>query len=295
MSLGQRKAGVASGPAALRAAGLAAALGVGGLTVIDQGDLHPEEAPIGSSRARNAEAIGQFCERLRRRVHWNLAIGRRCLTIGGDHSIALGTVSGSLLAHPELALVWVDAHGDFNTPASSPSGNLHGMPLAGLVGLLSAFSLPGMSWLRRALPPERIAVIGARALDREESVQLSRLGVSIFPAEWVALEGVDAVMREALGRIDPDGQRPLHLSFDIDAIDPLDAPGTGVTAPEGICAADGQDISRIVGRTGRMVAMDLVELNPALESMADAGRTAALAIDIVTAALCPALAARKIA
>jgi arginase len=187
------------------------------------------------------------------------------LTIGGDHSLAAGSVFGVAQAWENLGCVWIDAHGDFNSPETSPSGNFHGMPLAALTGAFDLASHRGFSWFSPVLKPSDVVLIGVRAIDDLEEDLLVRQGIRRYTSRTVAIEGLPAVLEDALGFLNQKGKRPLHLSFDIDALDASLVPGTGTPEPGGLLLDECVEMVEKLRDSGQLVAMDLVEVNPDLE------------------------------
>ncbi len=186
------------------------------------------------------------------------------LTLGGDHSIAIGSIGGALLARPELGVIWVDAHGDFNTPETSPSGNIHGMPLSFLSGLMKHYSISSFDWLKHFLKPEQLVLIGIRSIDPEEKKLMKDWGVNVFSMTEVDRYGIGGVMEQAKSILFKNGERPLHLSYDVDAIDPHFAPSTGTRVRGGLNYREAHYIAEVTAETGCLVGMDLVEINPRL-------------------------------
>lgn len=180
------------------------------------------------------------------------------INLGGDHCIAMASISGALRAHSDLRVIWVDAHGDFNTPATSPSGNLHGMPLAALQG---AFSAPAdwKNWMVQALKPHKVLHVGGRDFDREEKREFDRSGITSFSAERISEN--HALVSDWLDK----GRGPVWVSFDIDSLDPAIAPGTGVTSPGGLSLNVAQEIIRVGCSSKDFVGIDLVEFNPSMD------------------------------
>ncbi len=308
LALGQSLSGVGLAPEALRQAGLAKAITELGYEVTDAGDLtfsaataseeparphpfaplHPEAdgqtAVI--SRVKHAYEVGQACRQIAQEVERCATDQCFTLTLGGDHSIALGSITGVLRARPDTALIWVDAHGDFNTPETSLSGNLHGMPLAALLGY-SGVDLPGFDWLREGqerplLTPERVALVGVRSLDQAERQLLREAGVHVYSMSAIDRYGIGPVMERAMNAVNPDGVLNYHVSFDIDAMDPKEAPGTGTTARGGLTYREGHTIVEMLASSGKLNSMDLVEINPELDHD---NLTITLGIELVTSAL----------
>ena len=202
------------------------------------------------------------------------------LTLGGDHSIALGSIAGAAMARKPLGVVWFDAHGDFNTTETSPSGNVHGMILAALCGLgderLVSVGGPGAS-----IDPKRLVIVGARDLDSGERDLLHSAGVRVLTMSDIDRRGMEAVTREALD-IALDGAAGLHVSFDIDVVDPSEAPGVGTPVHGGITYREAHLAMEMVAETGRLTSLDLVEVNPILDLH---NQTAILATELALSAV----------
>jgi arginase len=208
--------------------------------------------------------------------------------VGGDHAIGLATIAATLRRHPSAGVVWVDAHGDMNTPANTPSGNFHGMPLGLLLGEFSREAEKPFGWVDVRLDPRRLVVIGARDFDPGEIELVARLGIRVFTMEEVRELGMAAVLDQAQEHFDRSGTGPLHLSLDIDALDPMHAPATGTPVASGLTLHESLQICRYLSRTRRLAAMDLVEVNPDLGATeAEAQATADAALQLIWAALTP--------
>jgi len=186
------------------------------------------------------------------------------LTLGGDHSIAIGSIGGALLSRPNLGVIWVDAHADFNTPETSPSGNIHGMPLSFLTGLMKRYQLPSFEWLKNFLTRDQLVLVGIRSIDPEEKLILKSWGVHLFSMTEIDRYGIGGVMEKAKEILFQQGDRPIHLSYDIDAVDPHFAPSTGTRVHGGLNYREAHYIAEIIAETGSLVGMDLVEINPRL-------------------------------
>jgi arginase len=230
-ALGQEIPGVEIAPQALRMTGLVDKIKSLGFRVEDAGDV---EIPLGVATRKNGERLmspeecSQACEKIHNTVYKYARDRDNFITIiGGDHSIALGSVSGIMKARPDTCVIWVDAHADINTPETSGSGHIHGMPVAGLVGEFDAKSVPGLSWLEPCLRPDRIVFIGLRDVDEGERKILKKLNIKAFSMTEVDKLGMPEVVKQALDHVNPQRDRPIHLSFDIDGIDPYYAPSTG--------------------------------------------------------------------
>ncbi len=212
------------------------------------------------------------------------------LTLGGDHSIAIGSIGGALLERPDLGVIWVDAHGDFNTPETSPSGNIHGMPLSFLTGFMKRYSFSDFDWLKNFLSPQQLVLIGIRSIDPEERQLMKSWGVNVFSMTEVDRYGIGGVMDRALDILFKNGKRPLHLSYDIDSIDPHFAPSTGTRVRGGLNYREAHYIAESLAETNSLVGMDLVEINPRLGFVDVAHRedkniTVEIGIELITSAL----------
>lgn len=272
---GQDKDGVDGGPAALIAAGLLreidADLGYrvhGSATVYLYKDLVPAADPDhrGMKKPRGVSAVNR---RLAAQVYEHAAQGRLVLTLGGDHSIAIGTLAGSARAARErlgreIAVIWVDAHADINTPETSSSGNIHGMPVAFAAGLARDDRDDCFGWIRddMRVNVNKLVYIGLREVDAGEKRILREHGIKAFSMHDVDRHGISRVMEMALAHISSD--TPIHLSFDVDALDPMWAPSTGTPVRGGLTLREGDFICECVHQTGQLVAFDLVEVNPSL-------------------------------
>ncbi|ROV91103.1 hypothetical protein VPNG_09929 [Cytospora leucostoma] len=218
---------------------------------------------------KNPKAVSSVTRRIAEQVHHHASQGRLVLTLGGDHSIAIGTVGGTARAvrerlGREVAVIWVDAHADINTPETSGSGNVHGMPVAFLTGLARDDREEYFGWLGEEdrLSLRKLVYIGLRDVDPGEKRILREHGVRAFSMFDIDRYGIGRVMEMALGHI--GGDTPIHLSFDVDALDPMWAPSTGTPVRGGLTLREGDYIAECVHETGNLVAMDLVEVNPHL-------------------------------
>jgi ornithine carbamoyltransferase len=220
------------------------------------------------AKVKNADLIGAACHSVHTAVLQASIDGKFALTIGGDHSIASGSISALLESYPDLAVVWVDAHADANTPETSPSNHYHGMPAAHVMGWFKRGVL-GFEWLRTVLPEARLAYIGLRDIDPEEGRLLRESCVHVYTIHDVMKLGIGQVVASALNKVDPHGKSPLHLSFDVDSLDPCDAPGTGTLARGGLSFREAQYICTEMAFSNRLVGMDLVEVNPLLDVQLD--------------------------
>ncbi|XP_011686995.1 PREDICTED: arginase-1 isoform X2 [Wasmannia auropunctata] len=272
---GQKKEGVACGPEAIRAARLIDELKILELDVRDYGDVLYNANNIND--VKNMSHLGHVAScmsNLSEQIRQVLRDGRQALTIGGDHSLSIGTIDGHVKERQDVAVIWVDAHADLNTNKTSESGNVHGMPVALLTLELADYwpYLPGMDWQMPILSIRNVAYIGLRSIDRYERLIIEKFGIH-------------DVMHMALNKIDPHNSRSLHVSFDIDALDPLEAPSTGTPVRGGLSLREAIHLMEEISRTHRLRAIDLVEVNPQIGSEHDVKMTVQAAIHIIQAAL----------
>lgn len=274
MDLGTHLRGVDMGPSAIRIAGLNTKLRGLGLRVRDLGNLSVPHAHVAHETAgRGAKSmpfappIARVCRELMLVVERELRRGETPLILGGDHSIAMGTLGGiarhARRAKKKYGLLWVDAHGDCNTPRTSPSGNIHGMPMAVALGHgMPLFTkLAGISPM---IDPARTVLLGARDLDSRERENIKRFGIHVFTMRQIDERGVSVCMREALDIVG-EGTDGFHLSFDIDSLDPSVAPGVGTPVSGGLTIREAHLIMELVADTQAMISCELVEVNPALD------------------------------
>jgi arginase len=285
---GAGRRGVDMGPSAIRVANLNGRLAELGFEVEDHGNVdvsQPESIPNGPTEARHLPQIAHTCLRLAKMVENAAAAERMPLVLGGDHSIAVGTVAG-ITRHfhrqqkKRLGLIWIDAHGDFNTPESSPSGNVHGMPLASIVGM-GPRELTHLRGLCPMIAPENVALVGIRDIDRGEAENIRAAGVRAYTMREVDERGLRAVMEDAI-RIVTHGTGGFHLSFDMDSLDPEEAPGVGTPVRGGITYREAHLAMELVHDARAMVSMEIVEVNPVLDI---ANKTALLAVELTLSAM----------
>ena len=284
---GSGRRGVDMGPSAMRVANLNARLTELGHTVQDQGNLdveQPEQSPGTTGRAHHLPQIAHNCRRVAKLVAAFAARGSFPLVLGGDHSIAAGTVAGMArhLARQKqrLGLIWIDAHGDFNTPATSPSGNVHGMPLAAIAGLGSK-ELTALAGAAPMVQPANIVLVGIRDIDAGEAVNIRRAGIHAFTMREIDERGLRAVLTEAV-QLATAGTAGLHLSLDMDALDPEYAPGVGTPVAGGFTYREAHLAMELLHDSGALLSMDVVEVNPVLDI---ANKTAALAVELILSAM----------
>jgi len=284
LDLGAGRRGVDMGPSAIRYAGLDQLLAEKlGVTVTDTGNvISPvvETAAIGDEHARYLEQILDLCDRLAQRVEEVVGRGAMPLVLGGDHSVALGSLVGMAKARGGPGgVVWVDAHGDVNTPQTSPTGNVHGMVLAAALGLAGdEFAREG--WPLPAVDPGKVAFIGVRSLDGGERKLLQRIDAKVFTMSDVDRMGIEPCTREALAHA--AGGSFLHLSLDLDVVDPEYAPGVGTPVRGGLSYREAHLAMEVVAESGSIDSMDVVEVNPILDRENATGQ---LAVELVASAL----------
>ena len=287
LDLGQGRRGVDMGPSALRIAGIDQRIAALGHAVTDRGDLHvpiPETRAPGDPSKKYIREIARVCQRLHHAVLGSLRDGALPLVLGGDHSLGAGSVAAaSDWAHERrlpIGLIWVDAHGDMNTPESSASGNVHGMPLAALVGPEPA-ELAGLSARSPAVDPSRTVLLGIRDLDMQERENIRRSGVRVFTMSDIDRQGMAEVAQQALAAAGA-GAAGIHVSFDMDVCDPAIAPGVGTAVRGGLGFREAHLLMEMVADSGLLTSLDLVEVNPILDVQ---NTTATLAMDLALSAL----------
>ena len=287
LDLGAGRRGVDMGPSAIRVARLHQRLAEIGYEVEDLGNVavdQPEAAPVGAEQARYLSQITHTCQRLAELVGQVADRESFPLVLGGDHSVAIGTVA-AMSAHlrredQKLGLVWVDAHADMNTPETSPSGNVHGMPLACVVGL-GPQELTSAMGAAPLVAPKNVALVGVREIDQLEKPHVRESGVRAFTMRHIDERGLLPVLRDAV-EIASDGTAGFHLSLDLDAVDPREAPGVGTPVRGGLTYREAHLVMETLGDTERMVSMEAVEVNPVMD---ESNRTAVLAVELIMSAM----------
>ncbi|ACV57380.1 arginase [Alicyclobacillus acidocaldarius] len=272
---GQNRRGVDMGPSAIRYAGLKEKLERLGYEVSDLGDVPvptPETRQIEHQKLKYLREVVSVCEALCEKVDGVLKGGHTPVILGGDHSIAIGSLAGIARAGQPFGVIWFDAHGDMNTDETTPSGNIHGMPLAASLGL-GHEALTGIGGIRPKVKPENVVLVGARSIDPEERELIRRSGIHVFTMQDVDRRGMDAVMQEAI-RIASDGTRGIHLSLDLDALDPMFAPGVGTPVNGGFTYREGHLAMELLAASGKLLSVDVVEVNPILDHRNQTGRMA---------------------
>ncbi|MDX1616133.1 MAG: arginase [Candidatus Promineifilaceae bacterium] len=280
MDLGQNRRGVDMGPSAIRYAGLQRRLERLDYTIHDQGNIpvpNPEE-PVAAGQDRRMNAIAAVCERVYEVARRSDAADEFAIFLGGDHSISIGTVAAAAEDKP-LALIWIDAHGDFNTPETSPSGNIHGMAAAVLVGQ-GAKPLVDLAYPGAKVQPSHVVMIGVRNLDPAERQRLAHSGVTVYTMRHVDELGMAVVARQTLDKLRHLPR--VHVSLDMDSLDPAAAPGVGTPVPGGLTYREAHLLMEILGDSDRVDSLDLVEINPILD---DGNKTAELAVELAASLL----------
>ena len=283
LDLGQGRRGVDMGPSAIRYAGLEERLSSFGCRVVDRGNVpapEPESLSVSDERARFLPEILEACARLAGIVADVVDDGALPLVLGGDHSVALGTLAGLRAAAGQTGgVIWIDAHGDLNTPTSSPSGNVHGMPLAAALGLAGdGFTRDGLEL--PAVDRERVVLVGVRSLDPAERTLIKERGIRAITMTEIDRIGIEAAMREAIDRASGPGF--VHLSLDLDALDPEIAPGVGTPVKGGLTYREAHLACEDLAEAGIVGSLELVEVNPILDRE---NGSAAIAVELAASAL----------
>lgn len=287
LDLGAARRGVDMGPSAVRVAGLEARLEALGHEVRDGGNISvalAETKPAGHQRSRYLKEITETCTRTAEAVLKTLADGMTPVILGGDHSVAAGSVSGVAEFYrrqgQKIGLIWIDAHADMNTPDTSPSGNVHGMPYAALAGL-GPEPLANILDFSPKVQPENAVLIGVRDIDQAEKDNIRRAGITeVYTMRDIDERGMRSVMEEAL-RAAGRGTAGYHVSLDMDWIDPEDAPGVGTPVRGGATYREAHLAMEIIADHGRMVSLEVVEVNPVID---EHNRTADLAVELISSA-----------
>jgi arginase len=287
MDLGGGRRGVDMGPSAMRIAGIEAGVRALGLGFEDRGNVpvpEPTSRVPRNPKARFLDEIAAACAELRRRVERALADGRFPVVIGGDHSIACGTIAG-ISSHyhrqkQKIGLIWFDAHGDMNTPESTESGNVHGMPLAACIGR-GAPELVNLGERVPMVDVEKAVLIGVRTIDPRERQEIKASGIHVFTVKDIDMHGVHKVMKMAI-EIASAGTAGFHLSFDVDGMDPAVAPGVGTPVFGGTTLRESHLIMEHAAESGKLLGLEITEINPILDNQ---NATARVAVDLVLSAL----------
>ena len=287
MDLGAGRRGVDMGPSAIRIGGIHRSLEQLGYRVEDVGNLDvriPEQTDYGEEKQMFLDEIAQVCRKLARSVFEALKDGCLPLVLGGDHSLAAGSVAGSASFHREhdekIGLIWIDAHADMNLPETSPSGNVHGMPLAAIVGL-GPPELGEIEGFSPKVDPAHVTVIGARSIDRRERDNIQRSGVRVITMKELDMRRMNLAMEEVLDRA-TQGTAGFHCSFDLDVVDPQVAPGVGTPVLGGVTYRESHLAMEMVADSQKMISLELVEVNPVLDVQ---NATGLLGVELISSAL----------
>lgn len=286
MDLGANRRGVDMGPSAIRITQLTDAIRSLGIDVVDVGDIDvhiPEEVPLGDSRMRYIQEIHKVCDQLRNVITKVMLEGRTPITLGGDHSIAIGSieaVSGICAAKGKrLGLIWADAHGDMNTPSTTLTGNVHGMPLSHVLGMWSHRDLPCDTASR--VSSAHSCLVGVRDLDEREKKLIRDSGIHVFTMKEIDRDGIAQIMQDVI-RITTAGTAGIHVSFDVDVLDPSIAPGVGTPKKGGLDYREAHFLMESIADSGKLIGLDVVEVNPILDVR---NATAELANELILSAL----------
>ena len=287
LDLGQSRRGVDMGPSAVRVANLNSRIAALGYEVDDQGNVpvrQPEASPAGQPQAKYLPQIAATCESLAMQIVRVLETESMPLVLGGDHSVAIGTASGVSQffrqQRKKIGLIWLDAHADMNTPESSPSGNVHGMPLACIVGM-GPPELTGIFGYAPKVAAANTVIVGLRDVDAMEKPHVRESGVRAFTMRDLDERGLRNVMREAITAA-TDGTAGFVPSLDMDFVDPQHAPGVGTPVRGGATYREAHLAMEMICDSGQMLAMEVVEVNPVID---EANRTADLAVELITSGL----------
>jgi arginase len=283
IDLGADRRGVDMGPSAIRYAGLHQKLVALGHAHKDEGNIEAaiqEMCEVTDSKLKYIDCIIPMGRRIAGAVATSIQGGRFPLVLGGDHSLSVGSIRGAA-KHKKIGVIWVDAHADFNTAETTPSGNIHGMPLAALCGLGDPRLVSLWDEPAPILDPQRVAVIGARDLDPGEKKNLREAGVMVQSMEQIDRFGMVTALEKAIERVsrDVDG---IYLSFDMDALDPRYAPGVGTPVPGGLTFREAHLACEVIAETGNLIGMDMVEVNPILDVQ---NQTAIDAVEFIRSAV----------
>jgi arginase len=288
LDLGGGRRGVDMGPSALRIAGIGEQIAALGYTVTDKGDLPapiPETQELRDERKKYIRDIAKVCQKAYQMSLASLDEGAMPLVLGGDHSIAAGSVAAAAewarrTKNLPIGLLWIDAHGDMNTPATSLSGNVHGMPLAALLGPEPA-ELSRIGTFSPKVRAEHTVLVGIRNLDEREKVAVRNSGVHVFTMKDIDRQGIASIVEQAV-TLASSGTAGVHVSFDIDVCDPSIAPGVGTPVKGGLNYREAHMVMEIVADSGLLTSLDLVEVNPTLD---ERNATAALGAELALSAL----------
>ncbi|MDF2653843.1 MAG: arginase [Bacillota bacterium] len=280
MDLGASKRGVNMGPLAIRYSGLMEKLEELGFSASDKGDILSGEPDTSNPKLKNFKPIFEANRSLFEKVGAALKEGALPVILGGDHSVAAGSISATNQFYNKIGIIWVDAHGDFNNDESSPSGNMHGMPLSAVTGFGPA-SMVAFSGSDKFVDPKNVAVVGGRDIDHEERKRMAASGIHVFSIHDVDRLGMAEVMRSAI-EVAGTGTDGIHVSFDVDAITPQEAPGVGTPVHSGLTVREAFLAAELIAESKKLIALDMVEINPILD---ERNRTGILACELILSLL----------
>ena len=286
LDLGASRRGVDMGPSAIRCAGLKKAIGDLGIICNDLGNIDVQVREEYKEENLNTKMkfiseINRVNASLSELVGRSITTGNMPIVLGGDHSIAVGTVLGTQNILKNIGIIWIDAHGDFNTEKTTLSGNLHGMSLAACTGTgaleMTGFKNPGIDYVS----PEKVVLIGVRSLDPEESILLKKSGVTVFTMSDIDMFGMNTIMKKAL-KIVESGTEAFHLSFDMDVMSPSEAPGVGTPVKGGLTYREAHLAAEMISDTKKLRSVEFVEVNPIMDNM---NQTGELAVSLICSVL----------
>ncbi|WP_018131485.1 arginase [Effusibacillus pohliae] len=283
LDLGQGRRGVDMGPSAIRYANLQERINRLGYEVVDLGNVNvptPESHRVQNQKLKYLPEIVTVSNEVAERVAGEVQAGRLPIILGGDHSISIGSVAGVAKAVRNLGVIWFDAHGDMNTEETTPSGNIHGMPLAVSLGMGHP-DLTQVAGFQPKVQAKNVVLVGARSIDPDERTLIKRSGITVFDMQQIDKRGMSAVMEEAI-QIASQGTDGVHLSLDLDAFDPREAPGVGTPVLGGVTYREGHLAMEMLAAANVLTSVDVVEVNPILDVE---NRTARVAVDMICSVL----------
>ncbi|CAM3271025.1 arginase [Filibacter tadaridae] len=280
LDLGQNRRGVDMGPSAIRYAGLVERIESIGHQVMDEGDIYvdaAEQRDSDETNLKNLDEVVKATTRLAQKVTDIVESGNFPLVLGGDHSIAIGTLSGLAVKYKNLGVIWYDAHADLNTEETSPSGNIHGMPLAALIGL-GHDKLVNLHNEGQKVKPENVVIIGARSVDPGERELIREKGIKVYTMHEIDRHGMTTVMEDAIAYLKDRQVDGVHLSLDLDGLDPLYTPGVGTPVPGGMSYRESHLAMEMLEDSKIITSAEFVEVNPVLD---DKNKTADVAVGLM--------------